>query len=118
MKLRACAAGAFIVIVGTLEACSSTPSQPPIDTSGSTAGGQSGGSSAATPASEDAATAFGAPDDAAVNEAGTSCLTTCQGCCTTANVCLGGEANTGCGINGLTCQTCLGGTQCSGGQCE
>jgi hypothetical protein len=122
MKLRACAAGAFVVIVGIAAACSSNPpAQPPIDTSGSTTPSQ-GGSSSPTPDGSvgDGGVVFVAPGDADTDAANECLSGTCLGCCTPGtNICEPGNLNAQCGFNGATCKACLNSTTCiPGSGCE
>jgi hypothetical protein len=119
-KLRACAAGAFVTFVTTFAACSSAPSQPPIDTSGSTTGDQGGGGPVpgdAGPAVDEGTTATPSDDagipDSATDTSSNCLLGTCAGCCTPTGQCEPGSTNAQCGSNGVACQQCTGSQNCT-----
>ncbi len=121
-KLRSMKPGVYtvsgaVVVLATFLACSSTPVQPPIDTSGSNAAGQGGGGSAGGSGSSDGGTGVAGADDA--SDALNTCLSGgCLGCCTTGNVCLAGNLNTACGISGGPCTVCPSPETCISNFCQ
>ncbi len=119
MQLRGSAIGAFITIGVLIVACSSSPSHPPIDTTGPTSGGSGGGQSLPGDGGvvEDGGTVVILDSSAA--DAGVSCLTApCLGCCDNLNICRAGTLNAQCGISGGICSPCPGTQTCIGGACQ
>jgi hypothetical protein len=100
-------------------ACSSSPSRPPIDTTG---GGPAPGSGspkpdAATPTNEDAGTPVTPVADGGT-EAGVCSAGGCGGCCNAINQCVAGTTIQACGVLGVPCVMCMAGSNCTGGYCQ
>ncbi len=115
--------GGALSVVAMVFACSSTPTQPPIETTGTGAPSQGGNSnppagSSSGGVSDDGgglSTSVDASFDGGNCNSG-SCAT---GCCNfLTNTCESGQSNTYCGISGEACVACPTGTSCTGGGCQ
>jgi hypothetical protein len=113
-----------VSIVAMVFACSSAPSQPPIETTGTGTPSQGGN---ANPPAGSSSSSGGAIDDGGVSTTsdasldGGSCNSgSCAtGCCNfLTNACESGQSNTYCGISGEACVACPTGTSCTGGGCQ
>jgi hypothetical protein len=120
-------AASVLVTACIIAACSSTPSRPPIDTTGSVNPG-SGGATGATPSDDAGATGTdgggttAASDDGGTPiEGGAACSSgNCTGCCIASapTTCFQGTTNSACGLLGSFCLTCTAGFNCVNGGCQ
>ena len=122
MKAKTWVLGVVVLGAAITAACSSTPTHPPIETSGGSNPGPAGGGGSSpaqdadggTTASGDAGTPIGDGGAAA-----TSCNNgNCNGCCDTLQRCQPGTSTAVCGVSGGLCLSCQAGAICSGGFCQ
>ncbi len=119
--------GGALSVVAMVFACSSAPTQPPIETTGAGAPSPGGNSSPPAASSSSGGTSDDGGDSGGVStsvdasiEGGSCSSGNCAtGCCNfLTNTCESGQSNTLCGVSGEACFACQTGTTCTGGGCQ
>ncbi len=116
--------GATLSVVAMVFACSSEPTQPPIETAGTGAPSQGGsanppGASSSSGGVSDDGGGVSTTADASFDGGSCNSGSCATGCCNfLTNACESGQSNANCGVSGEACVACPTGTNCTGGGCQ